>query len=194
MHSFPLSLFCVGTVGTVGTPHKQGLSALPLLFEQWEQWEQNSGQTAFFAHLRAKHSATSPTTRAPSVQISEGPDAPFGAFLDFSARRGFMPRPPRAAPLANAWRTYAMQRPMRAKARAHVCMHGPGQGVDALHVQGEQCGSNAVAVGHAQAGQTLLAVKGPASARQQSPMLQQNTGNGLVVKALAHLGPEHLGQ
>ena len=75
-----------------------------------------------------------------------------------------------------------MQRPMRAKARAHVSMHGPGQVGDALHVQGEQCGGDAVAVGHAQAGQTLLAVKGPARARQQSPMLQQDAKNGVIVK------------
>lgn len=175
------------TVGTVGTTRKQGPSALPLLFEQWEQWEQNSGKTAFFAHFRANKPATIPIARAPSAEIGKDLDAPFGAFPDFSARRGFVPRP--------------LTGGTACQCLAHVCK-GPctrqharaWQVVDALHVQGEQCGGDAVAVGHAQAGQTLLAVKGPARARQQSPMLQQNTGNRLVVKALAHLGPEHLGQ
>ena len=119
MHSFPLSLFCVGTVGTVGTPHKQGLSALPLLFEQWEQWEQNSGQTAFFAHFRAGKPATSPTARAPSVQISKDPDAPFGAFLDFSARRGFVPAP-HGRP---GWPGPGMR-----KCTVHACARSGGQG------------------------------------------------------------------
>ena len=42
-------------------------------------------------------------------------------FLIFQREGVLRPAPTRAAPLANAWRTYA-------KARAHVCMHGPGQG------------------------------------------------------------------
>ena len=41
-------------------------------------------------------------------------------FLIFQREGVLRPAPTRAAPLANAWRTYA-------KARAYVSMHGPGR-------------------------------------------------------------------
>jgi len=96
--SFAPLCFCVGTVGTVGTPHKQGLPAFPLNFEQWEQWEQNPGQRLISAHFRASKPAISPKTRTPNVQRRKNADAPFGAFFDSAARRGFVPRPQPGGP------------------------------------------------------------------------------------------------
>jgi len=89
--------FCVGTVGTVGTPHKQGLPAFPLSSWQWEQWEQNAGRKLISAHFRASRPPAMAKQRAPNVQQTKSPVAPFGAFLIFQRERDLCPAPTRAA-------------------------------------------------------------------------------------------------
>jgi hypothetical protein len=102
-------------------------------FYRWEQWEQKPWKWPFSAHFRASKPTIREKLRAPNVQHGKNADAPFGACLQFAARKGFMPRPHAGGPTGHFLARTHNGPCTRMHARAW-----PVGGGGALHVQGEQ--------------------------------------------------------